>query len=183
MTLSSSSPEEKKARWADNHNKKRKERYNSDPQYKQARLEKAREDYRNEKGVVLDSCLDRIREIRSYGSSREVRVNDGPVQVRFCLTTQELGEIIGGHKASVMYRWQGKGLLPKPIAKGRVFYSTTGRGGDYWLNDQPVYLEEEVAAIMQPLGEHQRNFRYYRTSDTETVAAIFDAVEAVRQSL
>lgn len=156
-------------------NARRSRKYYTDAEHRQARLEASRRAYREQHGVELQTCLDRLESLADYGVVRDVE-GIGPI---LSFTLAEFAEIVGPYKAQVVYRWKSKGLIPPPLARARVVLETTGKAGTYetW---QDVYVEEEVRAMMEVIGTHQCEVRYYRQTDTETIRAVFEAVNEVR---
>lgn len=170
-----------KEKWQEARNERRRKSYHEDPSYRAARLEQSRKTYREKNGVDLPSCLGRIAEIPSYGAVRPVVSGGGTVE-RHCFTIKEAAEIIGPYEQQVLYRWKARGLIPEPVYQAKVLVETTGKGGSYEAL-QGVYLDEEVEALMRVVGEHQTRVRYYRTKDTDTIAAVFAAVEQARATI
>jgi hypothetical protein len=136
---------------------------------------------RNLRGVTLTSCLDKLDSLPSMGRTRVVSI-DGVISApKICFTTPELGAIVGVDHQTVR-RWRTTGMLPKPVARGAVAYPTKGFTSTY-ESFQDVYLLEEVRAIVEVLGAHQRIVKFYRITDTDVTARLFEAVEQTRSKL
>lgn len=161
---------EQKRRWADAHNRRRMIQYNTDPDYRGKMIENSRAEYRKVHNVTLIDCRENLPVLAQIGTVRTVSTPEGAVMEVLTFDVNELAEALGGYNAQIMYRWQQKEQLPRPVVR---IHPPRNQAGF-------VYLEDEVAAIMQHLGAHQSRLRYFRRSDTETIDAIFAAIADVR---
>ena len=115
------------------------------------------------------------------GANRVVLVDGIPVAPRICFTTLELSAVLGVELQTVR-RWRTTDKLPKPVARGAVSYPTKGFARTYGAF-QDVYLIEDVRAIVEVLGAQQHIVRFYRKTDTDVIARLFEAVETARSKL
>ena len=159
-----------------NRNRKRRSDYASDEAYRQACIESSRKNYRERYGVVLTTCLGNLKHLSRFGTTRPVSYGSTQ-QDDLTFTMQELANILG-YSLPVLYRWKQKQLIPASIATALVRISIPDTVG-YEIS-QEVYLPDEVRAMVQVLGEHQRSIRYYRERDVETRNKLFDAVLTAR---
>lgn len=151
-------------------NQKRRAEYRQDESYRTTCIEVSRENYRRENNVVLKSCLPNLSKLASFGQIRQVHLGDKDVAVR-CYSIKELASVLG-YSATILYRWHAKGLIPFPIYLGTGPAITV-----------KVFLQEEVRAIVEIIGEHQKEFCYYRKSDVAVTQKLFEACDAVRKQV
>jgi len=171
------------AQVAPDRNARRREMYAQNDEYRQKQIEASRKTYRDERGVEMFSCLDRLSDLDSYGERRTAILRDATgseilrLEHELTFTMRELAELLG-YAMPVVYRWKSRGLLPAPLAYSLITI-LKGKCAPYdtWAT---VYLEGEVEEIVKIIGTHQQSVRYFRTTDTETIDALKDALAAVR---
>ena len=160
-------------------NQKRREEYANDESYRQTCTLVSRENYRRDNGVVLWSCLDNLDKLSQFGQVRDIHINDKRTVRERCFVVRELGEVLG-YSPTILYRWKGKGLLPSPIFGARTTMYSDYRGSSF-DSTLRVYIEAEVRAIIEVIGEHQKEFCYYRQSDTAVTEQLFAKVGQARK--
>ena len=158
-------------------NKKRRDEYNANESYRKTCIELSRENYRRENGVVLKSCLDNLEKLDDFGTIREVHIGKTIKQLQ-SWSVNELAETLG-YSATILYRWKGKNLIPGPIIDAKVEIFSKARNISF-ESTLKVYLEDEVRAIVSIIGEHQKEFCYYRKSDKGVTDSLFSEVEKIR---
>lgn len=169
--------QEWKPQWTKASNKKRKERYKNDPEYRQKILDESRQRYREThlKSEGRD-CRENIEAIESIGDYRIIEGSLGEVDEHLCLTIPEIAEALGGYAPQVVYRWIGDGRFPDAIYKGRNVETGT-------FLDQKVYHVQEVVGMLEVFGKHQETHMYFKKTHEDTIQALNNAVEAARQEL
>ena len=162
-------------------NEKRRKEYANDESYRQTCTLVSRENYRRDNNVVLHSCLDNLDKLASFGAVRDIHINATVTVTERCYVVRELGEIIG-HSPTVLYRWKAKELMPSPIYGARTIMYSKHRGASF-DSTLKVYTEQEVRKIVEIIGEHQKEFCYYRQSDRDVTERLFAAINEVRREI
>ena len=180
MSRTKLAQKEKEAKWWRERNARRREQYQTDKEYRKNRQEKSREWWRQNNSVGDGkSCLENQDKLYSIGEIRTVYFPDGDSYWLLCFTLEELADALGGYAKQVMYRWCSQGQLPHPVYQADAYVNSFGR--KRFPTKVNVFLEDEVRAIMEVLGPHQKVYRQYRTSHTSVISAIQDAVDKVRE--
>ncbi len=161
----------KRRAWHDERNRRRRERYAQDAEYRQSVREQVRRSYRvNTDRRIREepSCLTVLPELHTYGDRRSVVFPDGREDELHTFTTDELADVIG-RNVQVLYRWRQDGRWPFPTLLCR----------DVTRIPVFVYSLEEVRAIIEIFGRHQERTPYYhRKHHGELRAGIFAATRA-----
>lgn len=171
MTRDPNTVLEQRRRWWNAYTQRRMIRRETDPEYREQIVEQARARYREEHNVQLKDCRENLGALDQIGTVRTVTTPSGETMEMLTFDAAELAEALGDYNPQIMYRWQQKGQLPRPVV--RMFPPRNQKGF--------VYLEDEVRAIMENLGAHQCRFAYFRVSDKETIENIHNAVADVRE--
>lgn len=146
---------------------RRKVRRDTDPEYRDQHRAASREYFRNKHGVdpsEFRDCRKNLDKLDEIGTVRFVREEEF---LTFHLA--ELANALGGYHANIMRRWIDRGQIPAPVLRSE--------------DGVEVYLEAEVEAIIEPLGEQQATYAYFRKNHTTAIQNIADAVDTVRQEL
>lgn len=155
------------AKWWQERNARRRKRYATDPDYREAQVEKTREQYRKgRKLMARTSCLDNLSTILHFGEKRTVTV-DEEVRLRITFTTEELANALN-RNVEVIYRWFRKGMFPDPVIKLVEVDNQHGY----------VYTLPQMQKLVEVMGSHQQRTPYYRQDHTDTRAALFEAMDA-----
>lgn len=163
--------------WGEKRNERRRRRYEEDPQYRTAVRQRARRtQFAKRRDMGLDvregeNCRDNLTQLLGF-EKRGVYLGDTEVTTARALTAEDLAGLLN-RDPQVLYRWMGKKMLPRP-----VFEAINDRN-----RRQAVYTEEEARAIINVFGKHQEASLYFRTTHTETIRSIHQAVAAVRQKM
>jgi hypothetical protein len=174
-TLTPMEKEARRLRWQNAAVKRRAARLRSDPEYREAHRKQAREHFRARHGVdpsTFRDCRSNLEELETFGEVREV---EGEPHVTF--TVPELAKVLGDYNPQIMRRWIAKGQLPEPALEIAALNTAKKRV------QVEVYLEDEVRAMVEVLGEHQAETAYYRASHTQTITRLHEAVQTVRDEL
>lgn len=164
------SPEERtavKTAWKEAHNKKRRERYNSDADYRAGVNKAKRSSYRRNAGAELRSTSQNLANIQQFGKSREVVVS-GRKRSMHTFTVREMAALLDCNHI-VLYRYLREEKFPKPDVL-RAAYAP----GDVGAN---VYGLEQARKLGAIMAEHFAEKTYLNASDTETIDRLFAAVE------
>jgi hypothetical protein len=175
--------DEKKAKWFAARDVRRRHRYADDPDYRDARREASREDFRKRQGMDMSALRDsrkNLDKLDDFGKPREIVVA-GEAEVFLTFTINELAKVLGDYNPTIIRRWISNDKLPAPILSVNEATGSFGREGG--TSDVQVYTEPEVAAIIEVLGSHQAKFANYRSDHTDTTRLLYDAVEIIRNEL
>lgn len=157
--------------YAKQHNAKRREKYHSDPEYRQRALKRARVmdspnlEYRNE-------MLERARIVSTFGKVRKITVEPkGNKRTMLVLTIDEIAEAFG-RKKFVIKRWRDEDKFPDSNLV--TIHEDSG-------DEVPVYLAEEIVAALIVMADHFSETPYYHPAHVETKSRLFAAMEKVRK--
>lgn len=152
-------------------NKKRREMYAANAEYRSSCMAQSRAHYRHKYGTPTKDCRANIDNLASVGRIRLLRNGRGEVVKCLTFSTVEFANALG-YSTIQVYRWQHDGRLPKPT-NGLVYEEKIG--GRFLCTR--VYTEPEVRAIIEVLSEHQKRVSHYRTTHTATIKKLFSAVK------
>lgn len=127
----------------------------------------SRKRYRQNAGVVMDSCLDNLEQLEDMAATLTVTIPDGRVREIEGFTVTGLGGPLKTSGATIT-RWIKRGMLPEP-------FLDTSRGA--------VYHIEEARVMVRLIGNHQHEFRQYRDDHADLKDQIFDAIFKLRRGL
>jgi len=139
-------------------NRRRRERYASDSDYRRSIILDRRNRYRTQKAKHVRDCS-KLTEADLKLNSRVRTLADG--HTMNTVSTSQLAELIGYHHITVI-RWQTQGVFPKPRLKLR------GRGSAFTVTEA-----KKLAAVM---AEHQKTHQYLFESDKKTVSLLKKAM-------
>lgn len=148
------------------YSKKRKERYQNDPEYRKAVQERARQRYLKENPEVAmlpEKIRKNLADITSFGETRRVFVELADVGEEFCLTEAEIAAVIERHPQSFQ-RMVSDGRWPRPVFSIRVNRTKTG-----------VYLLDQARAMVEVYVSHLERSSHYYAKHIETREAMFEA--------
>ena len=147
-------------------NRRRRERYASDPVYRARVVAGVRKSYRRRHaGDKFQSCLSAVSGIDSHRHGAH-RAAAPSYRVAWTLTVTELAAAIG-RNAQVVARWVAAGRFPAPKFETRV----DGHAGPR------VYTAVQAKAIARVMAEHQAATPYYREDHLKTKSRLFEAME------
>lgn len=155
--------------WWDKRNERRKREYAENPEVRAQIQERERENYRTKRGSVAGKA-DRLDQTTVVGTQRSVEVPGVGLIQHATLTLKEVAAVLDMTPKQVG-KWASDGRLPPPVAR------PVNPAGP------PVYLKEEVEAMLPPLVEHYRTIAYYRTDHTQTVSLILLRVRQAREKI
>lgn len=164
--------------WGEERNRRRRQRYRTDSDYRKQVRQQTRATYRHlrqaqGKQVRDDDCSANLAVLESIGDYRDVRTKNGEDRVNhLTFTVEELAKVFNRNQ-QVLYRWFSAGMFPRPTAVAETPHN----------RNQPVFLAEEVEAAAREFAEHQKDSQYYRERHTKTRDNIFNAVNAARAEL
>jgi hypothetical protein len=137
--------------WFDKRNKRRKEEYAKDADYRAKQQEMSRSTYRAKRDVKLADPRDNLPIIHTFGSM---------VGNELLFTVSQLSKALNKSPKQVR-QWITDGRLPEP-------------------RDAGFYTRPEVDAIIQAIGPTLSEFAYFRTDHVDAIAAVHEAVRALR---
>lgn len=162
---------------AEERNKKRRQEYEENPDYRKKVQVSARDSYRKIHDVDTESHIAVIDEqsLAEIGSVRNVLSTVGGESSLLTFDINEAATALGDYNAHVMYRWMRNGLIPRMRYKASK--EETGR----MVN---VYVIQEISEMARILLHHQKNIScYFSKNHQVTIDKIATAVESVRNSL
>ena len=93
-----------KHKWRLDHNTRRRDRYSSDPEYREAIRQRTRENYYKNRDVVRDGNVAvSDSEIENYGCVRPL-VYRNSIEECHTYTVHDMAEVLGGYAAPVIFR-------------------------------------------------------------------------------
>jgi hypothetical protein len=162
--------------WGEERNARRRQRYQEDPAYRQGVLQRARQAQfgtRRAAGFEVsegEDCRRNIPMLDAAAQTRDIEQDGVALGSAKAVTVDELAQALN-RDPQVLYRWMGKGMLPRP-----VFEARNGRN-----RLQAVFTLAEARAIVTVFGEHQETSLYFRSTHTGTIHRINQAVALARQ--
>lgn len=127
----------------------------------------SRNRYRENAGVVMDSCLDNLAQLEDIATKLTVTLPDQRVREIDGFTVTGLGGPLKTSGATIT-RWLKRGMIPEPFLE-------TSRGA--------VYHIEEARVMVRLIGNHQHEFRQYRDDHEELKDQLFKAIFGLRRGL
>jgi hypothetical protein len=155
---------------AEEHNAKRRQKYREDMERAERLRKAAREHKRHPTDKDPNANLGRARE---FGKMREV---EGRGLV-LTFTLDDLAPMVQFH-AMVVRRWFDGGQLPLPITEAVPIEGDKMVGG---REKVPVYTLPEAEVILTVMAKHLSQFRYFRTTDIETIDALARGIREARK--
>ena len=157
---------------AEERNRRRRERYGSDPEYRKKAIESTRSGYRS-RNVLVDgtTCLENLPKLRYLGTDRTVLV--GLEKVR--LTTFSIKEIADAinRRPEIIGRWIKKGMFPAPEME------VVNASGEGVVKNVRVYPFEQAKYLVTIMGGHQKDTPYYRLDHDTTRDLLFGRIVGV----
>ena len=119
-----------------------------------------------------EDCRKNLPLLEATAQVRAIEQNGVSLGSVKTVTSDELAQALN-RDPQVLYRWMGKGMLPRPVFEAR--------------NDrnrlQAVFTLDEARAIVTVFGEHQETSLYFRSTHTDTIRRINQAVAHARQKI
>lgn len=155
---------------------RRAKRYREDAKYREQVGQYQREAMQARRGTQLKDCRDNLPMLSRIASKRSVHMRDGDVMTFECLTYAETAEALMVSENRLRI-WAARDVIPEPVCRA----DTEGERLLLPTASAPVYLIDEVRAIMKVLGKHQSRIAYIRPNQHQhTIKAIYEAVRKVR---
>jgi hypothetical protein len=148
--------------WGEEHNAKRRDQYNTDPERAAVVRQQRRESYARKVGKApAVSCLAHVGKVTTSGSIMAVQLGEKPPFVIGRVFTQTDVAGLLDRQAQVIYRWHQRAIFPSPM----LFDDLGNR----------FYADAEVTDFIKILGEHQLVTPHYRADHTDVTARLFAA--------
>ncbi len=149
-----------KIRWAHAHNKRRREKYARDAEYRRQQIEAAKQysEKNAKEHTRYQACEQSLLRLESLGEIRRT----GSVDMR-CLTSREMAEAIGLSNLVVLNKWQRSGKFPYPTIPAKVVKTRAN-----------VYTLAQTQRILKIMREHYKTTDIL--SDGETTAKLHKAM-------
>lgn len=155
---------------------KHKERYRFTPGFADKVRTRALKDYRAQQGKEFElsgaTVLRSLDFVEDHAALLQVRnERTGKVQVMQVVRPTVLAKLLDTSYQTI-WRWSSEtGQIPEPI----LTEVNQGR-------ERPVYHIAEVRLMIQAIGEHLNNFKYYRKDHAGTKDRLFHDIEQLRTS-
>ena len=157
--------EMQEAQKRENRNRRRRELYSTDPDYRARIRQQQREAYHREKGPLTSKLAEGV--LRD-GVRREMEVNGvDELIVLEGYTLREAGEALGKSMLTIR-AWIGNGIIPEPIA----WEASTG---------YQQFLRFELEMMAEILAEHETHSAYVSTQNEELIDDIWRSVADIRE--
>ena len=170
------------------HNAKRRLSYRTDPAYAAKERKAARDRFRllNNTEIGYDS-RNSLSSLRENATQRAVYLHrfelwgEAPTFTIKELCNEKGSDEYGvlGVSVKTLNKWITDNLIPAPILSAYVVTNSFGRIGQTSI--VRVYHEDEVRAMIGPLGKHQAQIKVFRTEHQTLVQEIHEVIEQVRK--
>lgn len=171
--------------WHKERNKRRRERYAKDREYRETVRKTSRKTYREASDSQPFDPRQNLDHLDDFGRVRPVTFPDGRVIDRWCMTKAEAAEVFG-RALKLFQRWALDGRFPEAVLTA-IDTSTTRdyskKKGVKVPQRVKVYTAEEIRAAANALGPHLSNVIYYRRDHLAEREKVFAAVSAARTAL
>lgn len=174
---------EQKRRWYEARDARRRIRYSEDPEYRDQRRAASREDFRKRNNVDpsdFRDCRKNYDHLDDFGKLRVIAIGD-ELEEHLTFNVAEVAQALGNYNKTIIRRWISKDMMPPPVLMATDVTGSFGR--ETGTSEVQVYLEDEVKAMIEVLGPHQSQYRYYRADHRDTVDLLYDAIGVVRNEL
>ena len=149
-------------------NKRRRDRYAKDPNYRATVKSSNRSQYGKRAGVVPRvSCAESIPQLANFGRVRAIMRGRQKVDC-VTFTVQEIAKAMGYHPW-VVYRWQGREQFPKPAVL--LHGHNKGIPGSY------VFTHPQATRLLSVLADHQAVKMHFQQTDLDTIARLRAAMK------
>ena len=140
--------------------------YHSNPEYRQHVNALSRRYYRESHPVARPSIADGLLK---NGHVREIEaVGIGPIVIE-CYTMKESGRALDVDDLTIK-RWISSKMIPQPL------FRTTHMG---WR----VFTRGELEIVCNILADHKSQYRLFRISHTEVIAAFHEQISEYRKEI
>lgn len=150
---------DKKAQWSKDRNDRRRQRYENDPEYRDAQKAARRDGYQKRNKEELN-CTANLAHVGQSGAMMAVSLNNSSFVIGRVFTQADAAKMLN-RRPQVFYRWHQRGIFPNPVLhddKGNFYYS-----------------DEEVTNFIKIMGEHQAQTPHYRIDHDDTRERLFAA--------
>ena len=150
----------------------RKQRYHNDPAFREGMKDKARTAYRRGQSVELVSCSYSLEFLDDMKVNAKVRLPCGEERQMDIMYLADTAQALQKLYQTVL-RWVHKEMIPKPILLTDLTYA----------KPNSVYHIEEVRIMVSEIGEHEKEFVYYRRDHHVIRGRIEQRILELRNSL
>jgi hypothetical protein len=148
-------------------NKRRREKYITDPAFRDATKTKRREGYER-KSESLPNCMENLSSVNSSGTMVAVSYKNSPLVIGRVFTKTDVSKLLN-RQPQVFFRWLSKNIFPDPVladGKGQIYYS-----------------DQEVREFVKIMSEQQDATPHYRTDHDSVRKRLFSVAFIDNQSL
>ncbi len=160
--------EEQNKRWAEAHNRARRERYHRDAEYRKQCIlsaSKYAEENRELSDTTLarrDQCFKAGRKLSVYAEVRDVYRGKQKMGSAATLSSQNMAAALGLSHVAILHRWQRDGRFPKPDLRVRMG-RTIGM----------AYTMEKAQGYVTIMAEHYKGIGSLKKEHAETIRRLF----------
>lgn len=156
----------------------RREKYETDSEYRELAKLRSRESYRRNNGFIEPKSLSTAA-VSKFAKPRVIRISGKKVIPRMLTLTNTEAANCLGLTLSALYKWQGSGRMPEPIFKLEFPEGVPTPG----LQCLFAYAVPEIKAVIEIISEHRKKYSHYRSTHTETIRRITETLEKIRKEI
>lgn len=151
-------------------NEKRRERYQTDDQYRTISQTQSRRAYRRRADVEVSDCLYSLEFLERLATTKSVVLLNGKVREYPVFSIPQTASALQKIYQTV-WRWVQRGQLPVPVLRPEG------------QQNENVYHLQEVRVFIEEIGKHEKRVIYYRRDHTDVRDIIYERVASVRKRL
>lgn len=156
----------KKSKWT-YYNKRRRDRYKENSEYRQKAREQSLQAYRKQNNIELTNCGVSLDYIDTIKERHIVTTEDGYVFNAYVFSLNQTAALLDKNYPT-LWRWVDRGIVPKPI-----FYRVEGK-------KEAVFHISEVRALIEEISEHEKKYKYFTKKSVYTIRNIENRLNRVR---
>lgn len=155
--------------WYQQRNERRKEKYHTDPEYRETANKLARDGYRENHGKQRPfDPRDNLPALASFGTERTL---DHGEMIKLTFSKAEVAAVFN-RPVKQIQQWAADGRIPASVQRAKV----VGKERN-WID---IYHEDEVRAMVEALGPFLADLIYFRCDHVDAIKAVHEAVAGVR---
>lgn len=150
----------------------RKRRYAADAEFREKAKSLARRSYRRKTNMELNTCLHSLDFLSEKAKTEEVRLPSGEVREMPVFYLSDTADVLQKLYHTV-WRWTHSGMIPSPVLLAN--FSTA--------KPNSVYHIDEVRALVEEIGKHEKSIAYFRKDHTDVIERIEQRFNDIRSQL
>lgn len=164
--------------WKLEHNAKRRDKYHSDPAYRERIRAQNRKKYKSDNENFIKSIDPRVGiqdRFSKYGQMKKIKISPSVYKDVLTFSKRDAYKVLLLSEAS-LWKYIRDGLIPEPC----FTFAVLNNGVLYKESKSKVYTSEELFVIANILGAHFTKCHKYTKEDKDTNFTIITKVQAVR---